>query len=58
MGCEDQTDSVPSLRLLGHEDEVHCVKFLPHFDRVVSGGADATVRLWSLESGDCLRFKR
>ncbi len=36
------------IRLLGHEKAVICVAFHPDGNRVVSGGADGTVRVWDL----------
>ena len=36
-----------TITLSGHEDEVHCVRVL--LPLVVSGSADKTVRLWSIE---------
>ena len=53
----DHTDTKPFVRLLGHEDDVHCVKLL--LPLVISGSADATVRIWSVEDGgSCLRVLR
>ena len=53
----DHTDTKPFVRLLGHEDDVHCVKFI--LPLVISGSADATVRIWSVEDGgSCLRVLR
>ena len=44
-----------TITLSGHEDEVHCVRFL--LPLVVSGSADKTIRLWSIAksniSGPC-----
>ena len=53
----DHTDTKPFVRLLGHEGDVHCVKLL--LPLVISGSADATVRIWSVEDGgSCLRVLR
>jgi WD40 repeat protein len=38
------------IRLRGHQKEVICVAFHPDGNRVVSGGADGTVRVWELNS--------
>lgn len=53
----DHTDTKPFVRLLGHENDVHCVKLL--LPLVISGSADATVRIWSVDDGgSCLRVLR
>lgn len=36
--------------------KVHCVKFATSEGLVCSGGADKTVRIWSLVNGDCVRL--
>lgn len=36
--------------------KVHCVKFATFEGLVCSGGADKTVRIWSLVNGDCVRL--
>lgn len=41
------------LRLVGHKGEVRSVAYLPD-GRVVSGGADRTVRVWNPADGECL----
>lgn len=38
-----------NVSLKGHEDEVHCVKFL--LPLIVSGSADKTVRIWKINQG-------
>ena len=40
---------VNTLVLRGHEDEVHCVRFL--LPLVVSGSADKTIRIWKIQQG-------
>ena len=45
--------------LVGHQDRVTVVKISPNRSRLLSGGADGTLRLWGLESneagGDALK---
>jgi WD40 repeat protein len=45
-----------TVKLTGHTDEVHCVKFVPSENLLLSGGADKSVRLWNLIDGMCLRI--
>jgi WD40 repeat protein len=45
----------PALTLLGHEGEVHCVRFCRAVGMAATGGDDRTVRLWDLETGEGLR---
>lgn len=38
--------------LRGHEGAIYCIAFVGNGDsRVVTGGADATVRLWDIDDG-------
>ncbi len=37
----------------GHFGPVHAVAFVPTVDRVISGGADGTLRVWNIASGRC-----
>ncbi|CAO1614575.1 unnamed protein product [Jaminaea pallidilutea] len=56
----------PDYRVLGsHEDNVYCIKmflppkhFAPSLGYVVTGSRDATIRVWSLESGRCTHVLR
>ena len=43
----------PRIVLVGHEGDVNCVTFSVPF--VITGSDDKTVRLWDVESGDCIR---
>jgi WD40 repeat protein len=45
-------------RLRGHEDGVLCLAFAPDGRRLLSGGADGTLRLWDLEKGRQLSVLR
>jgi WD40 repeat protein/serine/threonine protein kinase len=38
-----------------HEGPVNCVKMVPGRQWAMSAGADGVVRLWDLETGECLR---
>ena len=42
--------------LEGHSDFVQSVSITPDGRRAVSGSVDKTVRLWDIESGECLRI--
>ncbi len=46
-------DQTP-IRLRGHQKAVLCLAFHPDGNRVVSGGADGTVRVWDLSSRQAL----
>ena len=51
-------DQTP-IRLRGHQEAVICVAFHPDGNRVVSGGADGTVRVWDLApAARRLRYSR
>ena len=45
----DYPSDIHTISLRGHEDEVHCVKFL--LPLLVSGSADKTVRIWKINDG-------
>ena len=38
-----------------HEGSVHSVAFSPDGKFLASGGDDHTVRIWSVETGECLK---
>ncbi len=40
------------LRLMGHKDRVHTLSFSADSQRLVSGGADKTLRVWEVKSGE------
>src|SRR5690348_4802247 len=40
--------------LSGHTDGVHLVAFLPDGKRLVSASHDGTVKMWDVETGECL----
>ncbi|KAG8430205.1 hypothetical protein GDO86_018253 [Hymenochirus boettgeri] len=39
--------------LEGHNREVFCCKFFPSGQKILSGGLDSTVRIWSIIDGSC-----
>ena len=41
--------------LEGHTDWAKSVSFSPNNKYVVSGSSDNTVRIWDVESGDCIK---
>ncbi len=50
----DLRSKAPARDLTGHQGEVSAVAIHARRGLVVSGSADATVRLWELETGRCL----
>ncbi len=51
----NSTASVARLKTLkGHTGRVYAIAFLP--DSLVTGGEDQLIRLWDLNSGECLRI--
>jgi WD40 repeat protein len=44
---------LPSQVFAGHEGSVTCGLFTPDGRAVVTGGADATVRVWAPKKGTC-----
>jgi len=45
-------------RFVGHEDEVTTVTFDPSGNRILSGGADRTMRLWDVQTGEQIGIYR
>ncbi|MFM6367676.1 MAG: WD40 repeat domain-containing protein [Dolichospermum sp.] len=43
-----------SLTLAGHNDAVTSVKVTPDGKKIVSSGWDRTVKVWDIETGECL----
>ena len=41
--------------LEGHEDKVYSVSYSPDGQTVASGSDDKTVRIWDVESGECMQ---
>lgn len=46
------TEFPPALQLSGHAGDVTGLAFSPDGERLISGGADQTLRLWDLTAGD------
>ena len=44
-----------NITLIGHTDDVHCIKFVRKEQLILTGGADKSVRLWDMTDGQCLR---
>ena len=42
--------------LEGHTSDVTSVAFSPNNQYVVSGSEDKTIRLWNVETGECIYF--
>ncbi len=54
----DVAAAKPLRDLLGHESEVSAVALDVPRGLAVTGGADSTVRLWELTTGQCVRVFR
>ena len=50
---EEQIKLEELLALSGHDDVVTCIKYLEN-NKLASSSCDNTVKIWDLESGDCL----
>lgn len=51
-----QVDSPPCVKILeGHTLSVEAVAMAPEKEWIVSGSADATLRIWDFDSGECLQ---
>ena len=40
----------------GHMSDVECIEFHPNMHYLVTGSSDKQVRLWSIETGECVRL--
>lgn len=55
-GLPSNNGFVESLQLLGHTDSIKCIQYNGNFDKIVSGSADQTIRIWTksrLETYTC-----
>jgi WD40 repeat protein/DNA polymerase III delta prime subunit/UDP-2,3-diacylglucosamine pyrophosphatase LpxH len=51
---EDEDKFRPGRRLEGHTDQVHSVAFSPNGEKVVSASFDREIRIWDVNTGECL----
>ena len=50
-------DSAQCIRTLsGHRSTVLCLKLLKKQGQLISGSADKTLRIWNINTGECLRM--
>lgn len=49
-------EHVPKRILAGHIADVECIQFHPNMHYVATGSSDKQVRLWSVETGECVRL--
>jgi len=42
--------------LSGHMTDVECVEFHPNSHYIATGSCDKQIRLWEIESGECVRL--
>jgi len=40
---------------VGHLSDVECVEFHPNIHYLATGSSDKSIRLWSCETGECVR---
>jgi transcription initiation factor TFIID subunit 5 len=45
------------LRILsGHMTDVECIEFHPNSHYIATGASDKQIRLWEIETGECVRL--
>lgn len=55
---ENNTDDLVCTRtFLGHKEWIRCVRFLSK-NRIVSGSDDYSIKIWNLDTGECLKTLR
>ena len=46
----------PRRIMVGHLADVDCVAWHPNTNYIATGSADRTVRLWDVQTGECVRI--
>jgi WD40 repeat protein len=52
---EGETYRSCNITLEGHSESVECAAFSPNGENVISGHGDGTIKVWSLNTGKCVR---
>jgi WD40 repeat protein len=52
---EGETYRSCNITLEGHSESVECATFSPDGENVISGSLDGTIKIWSLNTGNCIQ---